>query len=57
MNKLADKAQGTRSEIVEITDSGPAKRQFCGARMIDLSRAAFERLADRALIDVNLRKP
>ena len=57
MNKLGDKTQGERGETLETSDSGPAKCQFRAARMIDLSRAAFERLADRALIDVNLRKP
>jgi rare lipoprotein A (peptidoglycan hydrolase) len=57
MNKLANKAQGNRSEIVEITERGPAKRRFREGRTIDLSRAAFERLADLALIDVTARKP
>jgi rare lipoprotein A (peptidoglycan hydrolase) len=57
MNKVADNTQGNRSEIVEITDRGPAKRRFREGRTIDLSRAAFERLADLALIDVNVRKP
>jgi rare lipoprotein A (peptidoglycan hydrolase) len=49
MNQLADKTQGNRGEIVEITDRGPAKRRFGEGRTIDLSRAAFERLADLAL--------
>jgi hypothetical protein len=57
MNKLGDKTQGERGKTLETSDSGPSKRQSRGARMIDLSRAAFERLADLALIDVNLRKP
>ena len=57
MNKLADKTPGKQSEIVEIKDRGPAKRRFGEGRTIDLSRAAFERLADLALTDVNMRKP
>src|SRR6267154_2095513 len=45
-----------RSVIVEITDRGPAKRLARAGRKIDLSRTAFERLADPevGLIDVTL---
>jgi rare lipoprotein A (peptidoglycan hydrolase) len=49
MNNSADNTQGNQGEIVESTDRGPAKRRFGAARTIDLSRAAFERLADLAL--------
>jgi rare lipoprotein A (peptidoglycan hydrolase) len=49
MNKLTDKTLEKQGEIVEITDRGPSKRQFREGRTIDLSRAAFERLADLAL--------
>jgi len=47
-----------RSVVVEITDRGPAKRLARAGRKIDLSKAAFERLADPdiGLIDVVLRK-
>jgi len=47
-----------RSVVVEITDRGPAKRLCRQGRTIDLSRAAFERLADPdlGLIDVTTRK-
>jgi rare lipoprotein A len=47
-----------RSVIVEITDRGPAKRLFRDGRRIDLSRAAFAKLADPdlGLIDVTVTK-
>lgn len=47
-----------RSVVVEITDRGPAKRLVQDGRKIDLSRAAFARLADTdlGLIDVTLRR-
>jgi rare lipoprotein A len=49
---------GDRSVVVEITDRGPAKRLFLRGRRIDLSYAAFARLADpdTGLIDVTIRK-
>ena len=47
-----------RSVVVEITDRGPAKRLVQKGRTIDLSRAAFAKLAstDLGLIDVSVRK-
>ena len=47
-----------RSVVVEITDRGPAKRLVQEGRRIDLSRAAFAKLADTGLglIDVTVRK-
>jgi len=47
-----------RSVIVEITDRGPARRLVEVGRRIDLSRAAFAKLADPelGLIDVTIRK-
>ena len=47
-----------RSVVVEITDRGPAKRLVRQGRTIDLSRAAFEKLADpdMGLIDVTIKK-
>jgi len=47
-----------RSVVVEITDRGPAKRLLNEGRKIDLSRAAFARLADPdlGLIEVTVRK-
>ena len=47
-----------RSVVVEITDRGPAKRLVQKGRTIDLSRAAFAKLAppDYGLIDVTVRK-
>ena len=46
-----------RSVVVEITDRGPAKRLFQEGRKIDLSRAAFAKLAnpELGLIDVTVR--
>ena len=43
-----------RSVVVEITDRGPAKRLVNAGRKIDLSRAAFAKLAapERGLIEV-----
>jgi rare lipoprotein A len=48
-----------RSVVVEITDRGPAKHLVRDGRKIDLSRAAFARLAnlDRGLISVSIKKP
>jgi rare lipoprotein A len=47
-----------RSVVVEITDRGPGKRQLKQGRTIDLSRAAFAKLANPkcGLIDVKVRK-
>ena len=47
-----------RCVVVEITDRGPAKRLVHQGRKIDLSRAAFAKLADPdlGLIDVILTK-
>ena len=47
-----------RSVIVEITDRGPTKRLVHEGRKIDLSRAAFAKLADPdlGLIDVTIRR-
>lgn len=48
-----------RSVIVEITDRGPARSLLLQGRKIDLSRAAFAKLADPdlGLIDVTIRRP
>ncbi len=50
---------GARSVVVEITDRGPARRLVNEGRKIDLSRAAFARLAnpDVGLIKVTAIKP
>ena len=47
-----------RSVIVEITDRGPARLLVQEGRKIDLSRAAFAKLADLGLglIDVTIRR-
>ena len=47
-----------RTVVVEITDRGPAKRLVNEGRKIDLSRAAFAKLAnpDLGLIDVTVRR-
>jgi len=47
-----------RSVVVEITDRGPAKRLLNEGRKIDLSRAAFAKLApaDLGLIDVTVKR-
>ena len=47
-----------RSVVVEITDRGPANRLVNEGRKIDLSRAAFPKLADLdlGLIAVTVRK-
>ena len=47
-----------RSVVVEITDRGPAKHLVNEGRKIDLSRAAFAKLADLdlGLIAVTVRK-
>ena len=47
-----------KSVVVEITDRGPAKRLVQQGRTIDLSRAAFGKLAstELGLIDVSVRK-
>jgi rare lipoprotein A len=44
----------TRSVLVTITDRGPAKRLVEQGRVIDLGRAAFEKIAapDLGLVDV-----
>jgi rare lipoprotein A len=46
------------SVVVEITDRGPARYLVSQGRKIDLSHAAFLRLAtpDRGLIAVNIQK-
>jgi rare lipoprotein A len=48
-----------RSVVVEITDRGPARRLVNEGRKIDLSHAAFARLAnpDCGLIVINVKKP
>jgi rare lipoprotein A len=47
-----------RSVIVEITDRGPARLLLKAGRKIDLSRAAFAKLADPdlGLIDVTVKR-
>ena len=47
-----------RSVVVAITDRGPARRLVKEGRRIDLSRAAFVKLADPdlGLIDVTIKK-
>ena len=47
-----------RSVVVEITDRGPKKHLVNEGRKIDLSRAAFAKLADLdlGLITVTVRK-
>ncbi len=47
-----------RSVVVEITDRGPARSLVRDGRKIDLSRAAFAKLADPdlGLIDVTIRR-
>ena len=47
-----------RSVVVEITDRGPARRLVDRGRKLDLSRAAFARLADPdvGLIRITARK-
>jgi rare lipoprotein A (peptidoglycan hydrolase) len=47
-----------RTVVVKITDRGPAKRLLQEGRKIDLSRAAFAKLADPnlGLIDVTVRR-
>lgn len=49
----------SRSIVIEITDRGPARRLVNEGRKIDLSRAAFAKLAnpDRGLIAVTVKKP
>ena len=49
---------GHRSVVVVITDRGPAHRLVMEGRTIDLSRAAFAKLAhpDLGLIDVTTRR-
>ena len=48
-----------RSVVVEITDRGPAPRLVRQGRKIDLSHAAFAKLANpyHGLIDVTIKKP
>lgn len=50
--------RGHRSVVVVITDRGPARRFVKERRTIDLSRAAFAKLAhpDLGLIDVTIKK-
>jgi rare lipoprotein A len=47
-----------RTVVVEITDRGPTRHLFQRGRKIDLSRAAFAKLADPdlGLIDVTVRR-
>jgi rare lipoprotein A len=47
-----------RSVVVEITDRGPAKRLVQEGRTIDLTRAAFAKLASPTLglVDVTVKK-
>ena len=49
---------GDRSVVVEVTDRGPARRLFRAGRKIDLSEAAFARLADPddGLIEVTIHR-
>jgi rare lipoprotein A len=49
---------GRQGVVVEITDRGPATRLVKERRKIDLSRAAFVRLAnpELGLIDVTMKK-
>jgi len=51
---LADSRGATRSTLVKITDRGPARRLVADGRIIDLSHAAFQKLAnaDLGLISV-----
>jgi rare lipoprotein A len=50
---------GGRSVVVEITDRGPARHLVTKGRKIDLTHAAFARLANphQGLINVTVRKP
>jgi len=50
--------RGDRSVVVEITDRGPARRLFREGRKIDLSEAAFAKLADtdEGLIEVTIHQ-
>lgn len=47
---------GGRSVIVRVNDRGPAMRLVAQGRIVDLSKAAFARLADtrRGVIDVTV---
>jgi len=49
--------QEPKSIVVTVTDRGPARRLVKHSRIIDLSRAAFEKLAppDLGLIEVSVR--
>jgi rare lipoprotein A len=51
-------AHAGRSVVVEVTDRGPARRLVKEGRKIDLSHAAFAKLADPdlGLIDVTINK-
>jgi rare lipoprotein A len=40
---------GARTVLVRVNDRGPAKRYVRRGRVIDLSEAAFERIADKRL--------
>jgi rare lipoprotein A len=56
---LIEGGRVTRWVQVEVTDRGPHRRFVRQGRMIDLSAAAFGRLADRdlGLVPVVIRKP
>lgn len=43
--RLKSPAKPSRSVVVKITDRGPARNLVRAGRIIDLSHAAFERLA------------
>ena len=49
-------SQTNRTIIVTITDHGPARRLVAQGRVIDLARAAFEKMApiERGLIEVSV---
>ena len=49
---------GTNSVVVTVTDRGPAKRLVRKGRVIDLSRAAFARLAplSKGVIPVTIKR-
>jgi rare lipoprotein A len=49
---------GKKSVVVIVTDRGPAKRLVAQGRVIDLSKAAFGKLADtrKGLVTVNIKR-
>ena len=56
--KVRVTASGSTNTVeVTITDRGPARKQVEQGRIIDLARAAFERLAarDQGLINVTVQ--